>query len=313
MALGTPLGVVGPVLLDNSTPQVVSAGSSLLNDTTSVSVAVASFVGLCAAYGTFACYFETPRQAAWILTTLAGLGMTLCCIPFVRDYATALGSVAGLHERSGFAIAVARAFQGYLAADLIVGINAYRSQITLLTGWIHHSLYLVICEVAIRRGWAHLFAFCGFMELPTFLLGIGTLFPQARSNRLFTGTFFTTRILMHTILIAQFFATRPDGSLVPALVLCGVFPLHVLWFVACIKGIIRRVKARRLLAPKPPHKSASLRLRVRHWFHGAVRESAGHWVSNRRPFRPRARAMARRMGDRLVNAKEVVMEFVGFA
>ncbi|KAJ7875040.1 hypothetical protein B0H13DRAFT_2668990 [Mycena leptocephala] len=64
--------------------------------------------------------------------------------------------------------------------------NALRS---VLTGWMHHVVYIGITETAIRRGWARVFC------LPPFLLSLSTLFPRTRSNTLFALTFIATRIV----------------------------------------------------------------------------------------------------------------------
>ena len=40
-----------------------------------------------------------------------------------------------------------------------------RSQVGLLTGWIHHPVYIIIVEFAIRRSWSHIFCLCGVMEV----------------------------------------------------------------------------------------------------------------------------------------------------
>ncbi|KAJ7087454.1 hypothetical protein C8R44DRAFT_721133, partial [Mycena epipterygia] len=217
-----------------------------------------ALLGLCLAYPLLARGFQlqgTPRKAAWILTTIASALMTAASLPFVADYFW--GGVARVQPRPVLACVVNRFFQAYLCSDLAVGALAYRAQIGLLTGWVHHALYLCITEVAIRAGWAHIFCLCAVMELPTFLLGLSTLAPRLRSNTLFAATFFATRIVLHLILICAYAvpAGRPAsllsavsgagvvpaaGSVVPALLLTLVFPLHAMWFAGCVKGFIRR-------------------------------------------------------------------------
>jgi hypothetical protein len=55
--------------------------------------------------------------------------------------------------------------QAYLLTDLTVGALYYRSQIGLLTGWVHHAVYILITEIAIRNAWAHIFCLCAIMEV----------------------------------------------------------------------------------------------------------------------------------------------------
>ncbi|KAJ7670062.1 hypothetical protein DFH06DRAFT_1372759, partial [Mycena polygramma] len=156
----------------------------------------------CAAYPALAPHLPTERQRAWVLTTLASAFMTLASLPFVADYFLH-GGVAGVQARAGLAGAVNRFFQAYLVADMLLGALCYRAQINFLTGWVHHVVYVGITELAIRRGWAHVFCLCAVMELPTFLLGLSTLLPRLRSNVLFALAFFATRIVFHVVLLVE--------------------------------------------------------------------------------------------------------------
>lgn len=57
-----------------------------------------------------------------------------------------------------------------------MGALAYRPQIGLLTGWVHHAVYLCITEIAIRAAWAHIFCLCAVMEVCLRLLQSPPLF-----------------------------------------------------------------------------------------------------------------------------------------
>lgn len=132
----------------------------------------------------------------------------------------------------------------------MVGSLYYAEHITILTGWGHHISYLILVDFTVSRGWSHIFALAGLMELPTFHLAISVLHPRLRHNILFAAMFFATRIAFHVGLFISYFskATRTKavgGSFVPASLFAAIFPLHVQWFTGCIKGFIRRSKARR--------------------------------------------------------------------
>ncbi|KAJ6628276.1 hypothetical protein B0H10DRAFT_2209561 [Mycena sp. CBHHK59/15] len=201
-----------------------------------------AFFTLCSAYTLLARHFTTPRQRAWILTTIASAVMTAASVPFMCDYLAAGGDVARVKMRPALADSFNRFFQAYLVADLAVGGLCYPSQIGLLTGWVHHVVYIGVTEVAIRSSWAHIFCLCASMELPTLLLGVGTLIPRLRYNTLFAASFLATRIILHLVLLAAYAhpAARPGGSLVPAGILASVFPLHAMWFAGCVRGFVRR-------------------------------------------------------------------------
>jgi len=155
-----------------------------------------------------------------------------------------------------FAVVMNRFFQAYLAADLAMGLMYYRSRVSLLEGWIHHTVYILVVELAIRRSWAHIFCLCGSMEIPTFILGITILYPRFRSNIIFAVSFFMTRISLHIILAISYLSKdnrvhTTGGSYVPSMLLTGILPLHVMWFVGCIKGFIRRARQKATCQPPP--------------------------------------------------------------
>ncbi|KAJ7434901.1 hypothetical protein B0H11DRAFT_2257840 [Mycena galericulata] len=144
-----------------TTPWTTRAAVAVAADA-SLLVLLPAFLGLCLAYPLLARFFPAPRQRAWILTTLAALTMTLASVPFVLDYAK--GGVHALQPRPALARSVNRFFQAYLAADLLIGALFYRAQVGVLTGWVHHAVYVAVCEVALRAGWAHHFCFAPCME-----------------------------------------------------------------------------------------------------------------------------------------------------
>ena len=158
-------------------------------------------------------------------------------------------------------------------SDLLMGSIYYRSQLALVTGWIHHIVYVFIVQICIKRAWTQIFCLCALMEvrytnpspkiahsfqlvqLPTFLLAISSLYPRLRSNIAFAVAFFVTRILLHIIwCISYFMPTNrihtTGGSILPSVMLAGVFPLHALWFRGCVKGFIKRHKEDRAPARK---------------------------------------------------------------
>ena len=150
-----------------------------------------------------------------------------------------------------------------------MGAVYYRSQVGLLTGWVHHTAYIMIVELAIRRSWTHIFCLCAAMEVsffflwgqnpkktctkankvPTFFLGFMTLHSDFRSNTLFAVAFFLTRILFHVILCISYFlhdnrTQTTGGSYLPSLILATIFPVHAMWFYGCLKGFFRRASQR---------------------------------------------------------------------
>ncbi|GLB40860.1 hypothetical protein LshimejAT787_0900750 [Lyophyllum shimeji] len=215
-----------------------------------------SFLSLGVSFYVLSPVFATPKQTAWILTAISSAVMSIASLPFLWDYLSSGGSVRHVRTLPAFAVTTNRFFQAYLAADLTFGMMYYRSRISLLEGWIHHTTYIFVVELAIRRSWAHIFCLCGSMEIPTFILGITILYPRLRSNVLFAVSFFMTRISLHVVLAISYLfkdnrTHATGGSYVPSMLLAGIFPLHAMWFTGCIKGFIRRARQKAACQPPP--------------------------------------------------------------
>ncbi|KAL0071114.1 hypothetical protein AAF712_001672 [Marasmius tenuissimus] len=232
--------------------------------TSDLGLLISFFIFLVGLHRLLSVRYPEPKQNSWIITTIASAVMTACSLPFLWDFiAGSLESqrgwrfwrdagegLKGVEARTTLAFVANRFFQSYLLADLTAGIVYYRSQINFLTGWVHHIVYVGIVEFAIRQVWPHVFCLAAFMEFPTFILGLSILAPKTRSNVLFAVVFFLTRILFHIILAITY--ALPDvrqhvtrGSFAISGILLGVLPLHVSWFVGCLKGFVRRAKKAR--------------------------------------------------------------------
>lgn len=268
-----------------------------------------SFLTLIVAYHVFAPLCSTVKQRSWILTTISSAVMSLSSLPLFFQYVDFRGDLRGI--RSTFwTESTGRFFQAYLVADLLMGVIYYRSKINLLTGWIHHTLYIFIVEYASRMGWSHLFTLCAVMEVPTFVLAIASLNPRFRSDVVFALSFFATRIVLHLFLCASMVVSRhtvTNDSYGPGVIMACVFPLHAFWFYGCLKGFVKRAKSAK---PQPikqgtimaspslsgftssrarswmlPRRRGSLRQAVRAWDRLELRQAAGRFGDVQRRLR----------------------------
>jgi hypothetical protein len=132
--------------------------------------------------------------------------------------------------------------------DLIFGILFYRKQVQLLTGYIHHTMFIWICIFSITGNGlftsAHpftaAFIFHYIEEIPTFILALGSVFPNYRSDYGFGITFFFLRIVYHGFL---FFLLYKNSCTIHtmwtnALSMC----MHINWFYAWSQGMAKRRK-----------------------------------------------------------------------
>ncbi|KAK4704102.1 hypothetical protein P7C70_g2105, partial [Phenoliferia sp. Uapishka_3] len=218
---------------------------------------------------------KVVKARAWILTATSSFVMTVASLPFVWDFITHGVDVAKIGRREALARATTSFFTAYLVLvqDLGIGWLQYRSQMNILTGWFHHTAYITLLSGVLVADYSHIFCLAAIMELPTLILASGMLMPSLRSDVLFSVIFFLTRIAFHAILSKSFrvngrdpapnqpfpsvvfYSTRygqlhgtrtfnpsPVSSLFPSFALCAASPLHIAWFIASIKGQIRRYR-----------------------------------------------------------------------
>ncbi|KIJ60863.1 hypothetical protein HYDPIDRAFT_116731 [Hydnomerulius pinastri MD-312] len=212
---------------------------------------LSSFLVLIALYYILSHRCTTAKQRSWILTTISSAVMSLCSLPMFLEYTRARGDLIKVPASTPWTDGVSRFFQAYLIADLTMGVLHYRSKVNLLTGWVHHSIYVFIIEYAVRMNWSHIFCLCAIMEVPTFVLAVASLDARLRSDVLFAVSFFTTRIALHVALGVSLALNRQDvtdGSLGPSVIMACIFPLHAFWFAGCLKGFFKRAKSQ---SPSP--------------------------------------------------------------
>ncbi|KAL4063891.1 hypothetical protein J3A83DRAFT_4378565 [Scleroderma citrinum] len=209
-----------------------------------------SLVVLVLAFYLCAPRFTTVKQRSWILTTISSAIMSIASLPLAWDFLSSSFDLMSVQRSNMWTYCASRFFQAYLIADITLGLMHYRSKVNILTGWIHHSVYVFIVEYSIRKNWSYIFCLCAVMEIPTFVLASASLNPRLRSDTLFAITFFSTRIALHLALCTSLIARRAevtDGSLGPGIIMACIFPLHAFWFSGCVKGFIRRNESKRMV------------------------------------------------------------------
>ena len=177
-----------------------------------------------------------PKQYSWITTTTSSIVMTTSSIPYVLQYfknGADLNSFPLLHDATArFFICF---FMSYLVADMALGILYYPGQMNFVTGWLHHTLYLILLPILMSSKLEGGFLICCFMEFPTIFLSLGYLSPKWKSEISFGISFFITRILFHVYFGYQAYSSSP-GVLMPIIAL---FPLHVHWFGSWCRRQVR--------------------------------------------------------------------------
>ncbi|KGB79683.1 hypothetical protein I307_03017 [Cryptococcus deuterogattii 99/473] len=200
-------------------------------------------------YTSVAPYFATERQRAYILSTISSWFMTLASLPFSWKYARHGLSTIYEEGQIGWMGALGRVsvvfFATYLFSDLVIGYFRYPSQVGLLTGWIHHVVYIGLMGYLLNTRHSPVFLTGAIMELPTFDLAMSNLYPSVRHDLRFLASFFIFRIAFHAYLLGDCLhsssRTVTDGSWVPSIMLALAGALHVMWFKGGVTGYLRRL------------------------------------------------------------------------
>ncbi|TYJ56686.1 hypothetical protein B9479_002617 [Cryptococcus floricola] len=201
------------------------------------------------AYTTLAPHFASMRQRSYLLSAITSGAMTVASLPFAWSYMRWGLEVTYQKGKEGWMGALARAgvvfFGTYLQMYLSIGYFKYSNQIGLLTGWVHHTVYIGLMVYLLNSGHSAIFMAGCLMELPTFDLSMSNLFPKSRDDLRFLVSFFVFRIAYHGTLLVDCLLPSSrksilDGSWVPTVTLSLALALHALWFKSGVAGYLRR-------------------------------------------------------------------------
>ena len=121
-------------------------------------------------------------------------------------------------------------FTAYLIMDLYYGNNDYRPHTNFLQTYIHHTAYIIVNQLALYNDLSMYYIYYFILEVPTFILGVGSFSPSLRHDTLFGYSFLFTRILYHLYLTFCYF------NITTVFYLSNLaFGLHVYWFNNWVK------------------------------------------------------------------------------
>jgi hypothetical protein len=162
--------------------------------------------------------------------------MTAGAFPNFYQFITQSGMNLAKHptQRSIVDDYLATFFAAYLTVDLLVGTFNYRSQLSILTGWIHHIFYIVLMIHLLHNHLTSPFCLLAILEFPTMVLATGHLWKTLRQDKIFGASFFIFRIAFHGFMIYQFYANFTEHGPWWQVVL-SAYPLHIHWFFSWVK------------------------------------------------------------------------------
>lgn len=193
--------------------------------------------------------FKDEKRLGWAISTVNALLMTiigiiyLCIkIPHHPDfYFFGPNGSELFHSIDNISALTSLWFSITNFCDLLFGMIFYPSGLQLLTGYIHHSVYIWMMLLSntqygifmsVSKPFSASFLVSTIEEFPTFLLGLGSMFKSCRTDLGFGISFFLIRILYHGYLVVYSYYS---GVLTVLTVLYSLtFLLHLHWFTTWV-------------------------------------------------------------------------------
>jgi hypothetical protein len=123
--------------------------------------------------------------------------------------------------------------------DLLLGYFYYREFLYPLTTIVHHIFFITVSILMVGWGYSRGFLFCFPLEIPTFLLALGTIWSFLRTDLAFGFLFFWCRIVYHAGLIYRIYSVEGFGG--SAWKLCSPpLLLHLHWFSNWCQSAMKR-------------------------------------------------------------------------
>jgi hypothetical protein len=189
------------------------------------------------------------RQHGWILSSFVAavlfvfglrlwINAVLVAIESGLDHAAWARFYSSEPDYIQFAIIF---FMSHCIVDLVIGTIFYPASMDVLSGYVHHTLFLYVCLYSLQYC-PVIFGMCFVAELPTLIMGLGNMDDRLRNDMLFGWTYGLTRIANHVVTTVLGAWALPDMRI--ALGLCSItLVLHIYWFYGfCTKyGCLRKV------------------------------------------------------------------------
>lgn len=191
------------------------------------------------------------KAVSYAMALACSLSMTAAgFFTVLPAFAESGGDVRALLPATRYNSFICTFFGTFCLLDIAYGVVFYPKQIDLLTGWVHHPIYIWLMYFVHKHGLQG--GFCLFLveELPTTLLALGNVYRPLRTNLAFGASFFATRIAWHTFMLGKFWTHRRDISQPLWALVTLTLALHLHWFY----GYLRQQA--RVLRIKPAAKTA---------------------------------------------------------
>lgn len=194
------------------------------------------------------------KKRAWIPSILSSGFLFATCTPvaisWLANWATGGSKLAGqlLIQADDYSDTLMIVFLTFLYFDLIVSHVRFPGHMELMSGWIHHIVYIALVSSALRWRWTNGLVVCFVEEGPTLVLGLGQAYPHLfKSENVFGWSFLLLRLVFHSAVTTVALLEARHQSF---MWLAGLLSLalHVWWYFGWVKRQRRLGKAKRRLS-----------------------------------------------------------------
>lgn len=171
---------------------------------------------------------KTIKQKSWIITCVSAFVLSMFGIIYTYD---AESKQQWTNEYIYGEDELSRYVMIYFAAtnfmDLLLGVLYYREFMDPLSTTTHHIFYLIFIYYILCYNYSRGFTICFFMETPTFIRSLGSIWTNYRNDLVFGVVFFIARIVFNIYFVYKLFLLS-SGNIFKISI--GVLFLHIYWF-----------------------------------------------------------------------------------
>ena len=173
---------------------------------------------------------EWAKSRAWLLTFASALCLSVVGTPLATQLTVAsdVDFVAVTHSDGGVSREALIFFAVEMILDLAIGSLDYPGHLDMLSGWAHHTFFLLVSQPTLAYGASGFFLGITVIEFPTLLLAVGSLYRPWRVDLPFGVSFFLLRIVYTTYYFVRLVLISRLRML-PAFVAIALL-LNAFWF-----------------------------------------------------------------------------------
>jgi len=181
---------------------------------------------------------DSNKRKAWIVTSVSSFVLTIFgTIQTWTIQVNNLWTNEYFYSEDNMSRCVVIFFVASNVMDLLLGYFYYPEHVDPFTTIAHHIFYIIFMYFILTLEISIGFNVCFFMEAPTFIRAIGSIWPQYRNDLCFGVVFFLFRIVFNIYLSYQLYFLAYPSIMWTSLAVLG---LHMYWFTKWLLGFIKR-------------------------------------------------------------------------